>query len=127
MSYRINDVIVHQDGSKLLPKDTAELVEQIYELANHREMTRFKNSGDDDFSFAIPGMSRFRVNAYMQRGTMAVVVRIITFQLPDYKELMIPDAVISATIPHRHLMVCFRTNGKQTIPVCSTQTLRSRM
>lgn len=128
VSYRVNDVIEHQDADKLLPSDTAELVEQIYELANHREMTRFKKSGDDDFSFAIPGMSRFRVNAYMQRGTMAVVVRIITFQLPDYKELMIPDAVIRLSDASKGLVLVTGPagSGKSTTLSCIVDAINQK-
>ena len=58
-------------------------------------MRSLLSHGDDDFSFAIPGVSRFRVSAYKQRGTLSAVIRVITFRLPDYHMLGIPDAIIN--------------------------------
>lgn len=84
---RLNDV-------RLLPKDTDDLLSEIYAEAGSRDMTLLHTKGDDDFSFAIPGLSRFRVSAYKQRGALSAVIRIITFQLPDIKELGIPEHVI---------------------------------
>lgn len=128
VSYRINDMIERQNEVKLLPSDTSSLVEQIYELANRRSMERFKSRGDDDFSFAIPGLSRFRVNAYMQRGTMAAVVRIITFQLPDYKELMIPDSVIELSDANKGLVLVTGPagSGKSTTLSCIVDAINRK-
>lgn len=128
VSYRVNDVIINQDENKLLPADTEEIVKQIYELANNRTMSRFQDSGDDDFSFAIPGMSRFRVNAYMQRGTMAAVVRIITFRLPDYKELMIPDSVIELSDMSKGLVLVTGPAGcgKSTTLSCIVDAINQK-
>jgi len=128
VSYRINDIIERQDETKLPPVDTATLVEQIYELANNRSMDRFKKRGDDDFSFAIPGLSRFRVNAYMQRGTMAAVVRVITFQLPDYKELKIPDSVIELSDANKGLVLVTGPagSGKSTTLSCIVDAINKK-
>lgn len=93
LSYRINGVLVHEDN-RLLPPDTEDIIRNIYHLADNREIGSFLNTGDDDFSFSIKGMSRFRVSTYKQRGSLAAVVRIITFQLPNPKDLGIPDNII---------------------------------
>lgn len=63
-------------------------------MANNRDMSRVKESGDDDFSMAIPGMSRFRANIFRQRGSLAAIIRIIRFDLPDFRSLSIPQNVI---------------------------------
>ncbi|MCQ2522599.1 MAG: PilT/PilU family type 4a pilus ATPase [Lachnospiraceae bacterium] len=94
VSCRLNNSIIKNSEDRLMPADTESMVKQIYELAGNRDMKKFLASGDDDFAFAIPGLSRFRVNAYMQRGTLSAVVRIITFELPNYQELMIPDSIM---------------------------------
>ena len=57
-------------------------------------METLLRTGDDDFSFSIPGLSRFRVSAFRQRGSLSAVIRVIRFQLPDYRQLNIPDAVM---------------------------------
>lgn len=93
VSCRRNGTITRDEGARLLPPDTEELLKQIYTLAE-RDMEPLSQKGDDDFSFAIQGVSRFRVNAYKQRGALSAVIRVITFHLPDPRELMIPDAII---------------------------------
>lgn len=93
-SMRINGNIVHLNDTKLLPADTENIILQIYNLANNRNIETLELTGDDDFSFAVPGLSRFRVSAYKQRGSFSVVVRVITFELPDPKVLGIPDYIM---------------------------------
>lgn len=94
VSVRKNGVISRLDDQRLLPPDTEALVSQIYELAGQRDISTVAGDGDDDFSFAIPGLSRFRVSAFKQRGALSAVIRIITFELPDYSELKIPQQII---------------------------------
>ena len=67
---------------RLMPADTAQLIRDIYSLADGRDLSRLQTRGDDDFSFAVSALSRFRASAYMQRASMAAVIRIITFGLP---------------------------------------------
>ncbi|MGX8706945.1 MAG: type IV pili twitching motility protein PilT, partial [bacterium] len=57
------------------PAGTEQLVREAYELAR-RDIAKLGEEGDDDFSFAIPTLSRFRCNAYYQRGTMAATLRV---------------------------------------------------
>lgn len=94
VSFRKNGVINQINGERLLPPDTELLLKEIYKLADNRDITQFEDRGDDDFSFAIPGISRFRVCAYRQRSALSAVIRIITFHLPDPKELGIPEQII---------------------------------
>ena len=93
-SMRINGNIVHLNDTKLLPTDTENIILQIYNLAGNRNIETLELTGDDDFSFAVSGLSRFRVSAYKQRGSFSVVVRVITFELPDPKVLGIPDYIM---------------------------------
>ena len=69
-------------------------MEDVYKNAGERKSDILQKTGDDDFSFAIPGLSRFRVSAYRQRGTYSAVIRIISFQLPEYTALHIPEYVL---------------------------------
>ncbi|MGI6766247.1 MAG: type IV pilus twitching motility protein PilT [Lentihominibacter sp.] len=94
VSVRNNGMIVRQHDEKLLPQDTELLLKEIYMLAGDRDLCILEAGGDDDFSFAIPGLSRFRVSAFKQRGSLSAVIRIITFELPDYSELEIPQQII---------------------------------
>ncbi|WP_069999557.1 type IV pilus twitching motility protein PilT [Cellulosilyticum sp. I15G10I2] len=94
LSFKIHGKITSQGVEKLMPKDTGEIIHAIYALAG-REINKFLQEGDDDFSFSIHNVGRFRVNAYKQRGSEAAVIRVVKFELPDVSKLKIPQEVIS--------------------------------
>ena len=94
VSFRKNGVIYTINDERLLPPDTEAMLTEIYKLADNRDLAAFENRGDDDFSFAIPGISRFRVCAYRQRSALSAEIRINTYQLPDPKQLGIPEQII---------------------------------
>ena len=93
VSYKVSGRI-DRVGERLFPDHTQALAQELYELAR-RPMDRFLEVGDDDFSFAVPGLSRFRVNALRQRGSLALVIRVVSFSLPDRNALGIPDNVMA--------------------------------
>lgn len=95
VSYRANGRICREKEEKLMPPQTKECVEELYKLAGGRDIRVLEEKGDDDFSFAVPGLSRFRVSAYKQRGALSAVIRVITFELPEPNEIGIPDPVMS--------------------------------
>lgn len=101
----------------LMPANTSDIVHQIYERA-HRSFDGF--DGDDDFSFAIPTLARFRVNAYSQRGSLAVVIRIVKFDIPDYKKMGIPDEVMNLSdLKHGMVLITGTAGtGKSTTMAC---------
>ena len=70
------------------------VVDEIYEMAR-RERTNLEKMIDDDFSFSIPSLGRFRVNVFRQRGSLSAVIRVIRFGIPDPSELGIPESVLS--------------------------------
>lgn len=95
LSFKIDGKLTSH-GERLVPDDTENLLRHIYQMANGRNFDHFLDTGDDDFSFSIPGLSRFRVNTYRQRGSLAAVIRVIAFELPDPDVLNIPEDVMSA-------------------------------
>ena len=101
-------------GDRLMPDQTENLLRTIYGLAENRDISRLMETGDDDFSFSIPGVSRFRVNAYKQRGSLAAVIRVIAFRLPDPAELSIPEDVMNIRIYPWH-GPCYRFCRKRQI------------
>ena len=76
----------------LLPADTERLVQELFEKKLHYD--EFVKEGEKDFSISLPGVGRFRVAAYTQRGTRAAAVRILRFNQPDPDELGIPGTVL---------------------------------
>ena len=103
-----------------MPEQTSEILEAIYQMANNRDISRLHNIGDDDFSFSIPGLSRFRINAYKQRGSLAAVIRVIAFQLPDPAELSIPEDVMSIADLTKGMVLVTGSagSGKSTTMAC---------
>lgn len=79
---------------RVMPDSSRELLEQIYQLAD-RDIRGLQERGDDDFSFSVKGAGRFRCNAYKQRNSLAAVLRIVTFGLPDSQRMHIPEAVMN--------------------------------
>lgn len=104
---------------RLLPEDTEQIIREIYEAAE-RDMDRFLKMGDDDFSFAVPGLARFRVNTYRQRGSMAAVIRLVSFDIPDYKALHIPEQVMAVSELTSGMILVTGTagSGKTTTQAC---------
>ena len=104
---------------RLLAPQTKELITEIYTLAE-RPMDTYLQLGDDDFAFAVPGMARFRVNAYRQRGSMAAVIRVVSFSVPDYQAMGIPEAVMDlAALSHGMVLVTGTAgSGKSTTQAC---------
>lgn len=120
LSYRLNNQIREYSGEKLMPEDTMRIIQDIYALASHRSISPLTDQGDDDFSFALPGVSRFRVNTYMQRGSAAAVIRIISFTLPSPQELGIPEGIIRLGELNKGMVLVTGTagSGKSTTLAC---------
>ena len=104
---------------RLMPKDAEELVTRLYTQAG-RPIDAFFRDGDDDFSFSVAGLARFRVNTYRQRGSMAAVVRVVAFGIPDWQALHIPPQVMDlANLTHGMVLVTGTAgSGKSTTQAC---------
>ena len=111
--------ICSMDSGRLMPEQTRQVVEGIYQAAG-RSMDTFLQRGDDDFSFSIPELARFRVNAYRQRGSMAAVIRVVSFDIPDWRSWGIPEAVMQLADLTCGLVLVTGTagSGKSTTQAC---------
>ena len=111
--------ICPMSGERLMPADTEQIIRQMYEAAQ-RSIESFLSRGDDDFSFAIPGLARFRVNTYRQRGSMAAVIRLVSFDIPDWKQLQIPEEVMALADQTAGMILVTGTagSGKTTTQAC---------
>ena len=106
-------------SDKLLPPDTNRLITCLYQLAE-RPMEAYLAAGDDDFSFSVPGLARFRVSAYRQRGSMAAVIRVVAFSIPDWQTLGIPEQIMALSkVTHGMILVTGTAgSGKSTTQAC---------
>lgn len=120
VSYKINGSIVRTKQENMMPAQTEQLMREIYSLAGDRNIDRVMVDGDDDFSFSLKGVSRFRVNAYRQRSSLAAVIRVITFDLPDPRRIGIPDAILHLADRTKGLVLVTGPagSGKSTTLAC---------
>ncbi len=119
ISCKRNGHLSPMSEEKLTPDMTQELITGLYSVAN-RKRELYDRVGDDDFSFAIDGLARFRVNAYRQRGSLAAVIRVVAFEIPSCEEMNIPEEVMRIA-EQQHGMVLFSGtagSGKSTTQAC---------
>ncbi|MDO4522998.1 MAG: PilT/PilU family type 4a pilus ATPase, partial [Eubacteriales bacterium] len=94
ITFKVNGEMRMLNEEIMMPKDTGDVVRDIYRLAEDRDIARLLEVGDDDFSFSLTGVSRFRVSTYKQRGSLAAVIRVIAMELPDPVQLGISQSVL---------------------------------
>ena len=119
VSEKVEGHIRPMEEERLLPPQSKSLITDIYSLAE-RPMDHYLEQGDDDFAFAVSGLARFRVNAYRQRGSMAAVVRLVSFNIPDWQQLHIPQKIVdlAKTTHGMILMTGTAGSGKSTTQAC---------
>lgn len=91
---RVNGKLTHIDDHKVTMENSEAL---IRELANEFQWKTLINKGEVDFSYTLPGVQRFRVNAYRQRNTFAVALRLINTEIPEIESLGLPPIVKELT------------------------------
>lgn len=119
VSYKVDGAIQDLSEEKVFPDQTKELIQAFYAMAG-RDMRKYQTDGDDDFSFAKAGLARFRVNAFRQRGSLAAVIRIVQFDIPDYRDLQIPEEVMKIAKEQHGMVIISGTagSGKSTTQAC---------
>jgi twitching motility protein PilT len=121
LTYKKGGQQYRTDSERLMPADTYDIVRQIYEIAG-RDFKHFveNDQHDDDFSFSIPGMGRFRANTFRQRGSAGAVIRVIPFGLPDPADYEIGEDVLSLSKLQKGLVLVTGPagSGKSTTLTC---------
>jgi len=84
---RVDGDLVVLEGPSLTPADTSAILDT---LADAEMLQRFATTMEIDFSFGQPGISRFRANAYRQRGAVAIALRVIPYEIPNFTDLDLP-------------------------------------
>jgi twitching motility protein PilT len=87
---RINGEIKRYGQDSLSPNETEEMARAIIP---ENMWSQFQERGELDFSYGIPGVSRFRINTYKQRACVALAVRIVPTRIPTLEELDLPETL----------------------------------
>mgnify|MGYP003187157668 CR=1 FL=1 len=106
--------------TRLMPADTAAVISDIYALCGRSRSRIEREDMDDDFSFSIPDLGRFRANVLHQRGSLAAVIRVIRFGLPEPEKLNIPPEVLASAKLMKGLVLVTGSagSGKSTTLAC---------
>src|SRR5262245_54481203 len=91
---------------------SAEDTEKAFrDIAEPRSLAEFEEDGEADFAYALPDVSRFRVNVFKQRGAISIVCRAIPFQIRSIDELGLPEVVRDLAEEQRGIVLVTGTTG----------------
>ncbi|MFV0351816.1 MAG: type IV pilus twitching motility protein PilT [Oscillospiraceae bacterium] len=126
-SYRKDGKVIDTGDDPLSAAQVEDLVTSIYSYTKGRAMGDLQQKGDDDFSFSLPGIGRFRANTFRQRGTLAAVIRTVYFDLPNPNQLNIPTVVMELTSLTKGLVLVTGPagSGKSTTLACMVDKINN--
>ncbi len=106
---RTHGSLQHLEGYDVLqPAETENILRDIIP---EKLLNEFEESGEADFSYAAPGVGRFRVNAFRQRGSVSIVMRFIPFGVPKFEDLNLPGAIATLAKEERGIILVTGTTG----------------
>jgi twitching motility protein PilT len=107
--FRVDGSLVPlKDGKRLPPEEVARMA---FGIMNEFQKEKFKSSNEVDLAYGVPGLGRFRVNVFQQRGTIGAVLRVIPFKIQSIKELMLPPVLEKIALEERGLILVTGTTG----------------
>ncbi|MCY1080571.1 type IV pilus twitching motility protein PilT [Archangium lansingense] len=107
--FRVDGSLVPlKDGKRLPPEEVARMV---FGIMNEFQKEKFKQSNEVDLAYGVPGLGRFRVNVFQQRGTIGAVMRVIPTKVMAIKELMLPPILEKICLDERGLILVTGTTG----------------
>ena len=106
---RTHGLLQYLEGEEVLrPVDTENIVRDIM---SDKLLHEFEEQGEADFSYAVGGVGRFRVNAFRQRGSVSIVMRFIPFGVPKFEDLNLPQAIANLAKEERGIILVTGTTG----------------
>jgi len=99
---KIDGRIATVSKQNLSPSHTQMLTRSIM---NDKQVSEFEEKQESNFSIALTGVARFRVNAFVQRGSTGMVLRIINSEIPGFAELNLPDTLQDIAMTKRGLVI----------------------
>ncbi len=119
-AFKIHGQIQSISDQKIYPDEMDGYIRAIYALTGGRTMKRVLETGDDDFSFSVKDLSRFRASVMKQRGSLAAVIRLVRFTLPSPDQLHIPESILGLSQLSKGLVLVTGPagSGKSTTLAC---------
>ena len=105
---RLNGHLMKLDYPVLTANDTLEL---CVNMLKPKQREKFEERGEYDMSVAFPGIGRYRVNVFKQRGCIGIALRTVTTEIPQAEQLGIPQSVIDLYTRKRGLILVTGPTG----------------
>jgi twitching motility protein PilT len=107
--FRVDGSLVPlKDARRLPPEDIARMA---FGIMNDYQKEKFKQTNEVDLAYGVPGLGRFRVNVFQQRGTIGTVLRVIPFKIQSIEQLMLPKILEKVAGEQRGLVLVTGTTG----------------
>jgi twitching motility protein PilT len=107
--FRVDGALVPlKDGRRLPPEEVARMA---FGIMNEFQKDKFKQTNEVDLAYGVPGLGRFRVNVFQQRGTIGAVLRVIPFKVMTVKDLLLPPVLEKVALEERGLILVTGTTG----------------
>jgi len=107
-SMKIDGKMTPVSNQKLSPTHTRSLARSIM---SDKQATDFDETNECNFAISLTGVSRFRINAYIQRGSASLVIRLITAEVPKFADLKLPPILKDVTMTKRGLVIMVGGTG----------------
>jgi twitching motility protein PilT len=123
---RLHTVMTPMDFPVVTPESAKRMLQHM--STNEAQLARFDKIKDVDFSYEIPGVGRFRVNAHMQRQSIGIALRAIKEDIPPMASLNLPEVISRLTyLPRGLILVTGDTgSGKSTTLAAMIQSMNER-
>jgi len=107
---RVDGVLRDADPSApaLEPHETEEA---LHQLIPSSRITEFEERHEADFAYSVPGLGRFRVNAFRQRGAISLILRVVPSAVPTVAELGLPETITSLADEDRGIVLVTGSTG----------------
>ncbi len=107
--FRVDGALVPLKDARRLPPE--EIARMGLGIMNEYQKEKFKQTNEVDLAYGVPGLGRFRVNVFQQRGTLGVVLRVIPFKILSIEQLMLPKVLEKIAGEQRGLVLVTGTTG----------------
>jgi twitching motility protein PilT len=97
------------ESEPLTPQETERVL--FHMLTDEKKIDEFRSENEVDFSYSVPGVARFRVNAFVQRGSISLVCRAIPFEIKSVEELLLPPVINELADEERGIILVTGTTG----------------
>src|SRR3954452_6761126 len=107
--FRVDGSLVPLKDARRLPPE--EISRMAFGIMNDYQKEKFKAQNELDLAYGVPGLGRFRVNVFQQRGTLGVVLRVIPFKIMSIDQLLLPKVLEKIAGEQRGLVLVTGTTG----------------